>query len=564
VYLPATSLVKFEAFRANRFNTIWTSAAESNSQLDDYAIAMPIKPDKNRVFLSRHRVWCTAERYGGQGLGANGGGARCGNHGDLQIKGVGANQLAGAGTDYFHSYGGMGLAEGLLEAIWGEILAAALPHGALRTEFIIGLPDFVPVRYPVTGGPKKVPRILTGRAPILRPAHFMRAVGFHPARAIDLPLDTARTQAALQQLPYLNPEFEPLLKTEGGIEASYHRGLAFFLERLADQIATARGLRVMHGSITESNVGMNGEWLDFASISALSGYGKIILPRGTPNFLNEEDLIRKGLFDQCFYINKFIFGGKSVVDARTLDCLFMDTLRRKMRRQWAKLTGLLDSDLDAVPSDLHDRVSKAISAVALHGATSSFTILSADNNERIEMPEKLASFDVNDCLVHSAWLDDLDGIGLVIARYVGTASLRDELASALVALRRFHADYLLASGRSAEATRTKRAVVAFDCIRRNLKMRPLYRTNLHPAVDALAQHGSGKEVGAFICRNVNLGIGLLARVNGFAKVQIGHDVVEVGEESVLLNGTAVVATGVRAILQEAISALTDLSAKDVL
>jgi hypothetical protein len=562
--LPSTSLVAFEAFRANQFNPLWIAETEGNLQVDDYAIALPIKPDGNRVFLSRHRVNCEAERYGGQGLGSNGGGARCGNVGGLQIKGIGANQLAGEGTDYFHSYGGMGLAEGILEAIWGEVLAAALPYGASRTKFIIGLPDFAPVRYPVTGGPKKTRRILTGRNPILRPAHFMRAVGFHSCAALGMSMDAERTKKALIALPNLNVELEAALRVGGSLEATYQQTLTDFLDRLAAQIATARALRIMHGSITESNVGMNGEWLDFTSASALSGYGRIILPRGAPNFLNEEDLIRKGLFDLCFYVNKFVFGGRLVVDAKSLDSFFMSTLRSNMRRQWVKLTGMLDADLDAVPAELHDRVAKAISAVALHGATSSFTILSADNNERIEMPKKLASFDLNDCLARTGWLDSFEEIQVEIAKEVGIPSLRDELAAALAALRAFHAEQLRAAGRSLDEIAIKRAISAFDCIRRNLKIVPLYRTNLHPAVDKLAQYGSAEEVSAFIRRNTELGINALSKVNGFSQVQVGQDVVEVGEQNLKLNGASVPAASARRIVETANAALSVLAAKDVL
>jgi hypothetical protein len=561
--LPSTSFERFDAFRVNQFHPLWIAKGEQDLAVDQYAVALPVAPDFNRAFLSRTRVPCEAERYGGRGLGANGGGARCGNLQGLQIKGVGANPLAAKTNDYFHSYGGMGLAEGILEAIWGEILAVALPHGASQTKFIIGLPDFVPVRYPVSGGPQKTRRILTGRIPILRLAHFMRAVGFHPPTPLAGCSDAERTKAALQALPSLiSPSATAPQRNK--IEDSYFQALVHFLERLAVQIATARALRIMHGSITESNVGINGEWLDFASVSALSGYGRIILPRGAPNFLNEEDLIRNGLIDICFYINKFVFGRKLVIDAKILDKLFMNALATCLQRQWVKLTGLRDADLDAMPTELHNRLSNAISAVALHGATSSFTILSTDNNERVEMPTKLASFDLNNCLSRCAWLNDFESIQKEIAKEVDTPSLRDNLAHALTAAKTFHLNRFSAEGHSENASAARRAVLAFDCLRFNLRAVPLYRTNLYPAVDNLARAASAEEVSTFINRNVELGIKLLSKAERGVRIPVGNDRVETVGEAVHLNGEPVAAEQARAVVDAAMAALKAESQRTVL
>lgn len=78
-----------------------------------------------------------AERYGGFGIGYNGGGARCGSLGPFQVKGCGKNLLAGADQDVHHSYGGFKALYAAHEAIYGSILEGILPLGAVRILGII-------------------------------------------------------------------------------------------------------------------------------------------------------------------------------------------------------------------------------------------------------------------------------------------------------------------------------------------------------------------------------------------------------------------------------------------
>jgi hypothetical protein len=74
-----------------------------------------------------------AERYGGIGIGTNGGGARCGYYKSYQIKGVGRTPLVGKDCETWHSYGGLSLFDAIYEAIYSKILNNVLPKGAVNT-----------------------------------------------------------------------------------------------------------------------------------------------------------------------------------------------------------------------------------------------------------------------------------------------------------------------------------------------------------------------------------------------------------------------------------------------
>ena len=104
--------------------------------LERFAWAVPGARDRGDLFLPRART-LHAERYGGEGLGFHGGGVRVGSEAELQIKGIGQNPLAGEGSLADYTHGGMSLFEGIQEAIWGEVLARALPHGAVRSPAVL-------------------------------------------------------------------------------------------------------------------------------------------------------------------------------------------------------------------------------------------------------------------------------------------------------------------------------------------------------------------------------------------------------------------------------------------
>ena len=124
------SLVGYACVRIRDTRTIWINpdgvdalAAELGQAPSDAAFARHCSyvSEANQRFgdaeldRSERRTYL-AERYGGTGVGFNGGGGRVGNFGRFQSKGVGPNPLVGGGSTW-HAYGSLNLTDAAYEAI---------------------------------------------------------------------------------------------------------------------------------------------------------------------------------------------------------------------------------------------------------------------------------------------------------------------------------------------------------------------------------------------------------------------------------------------------------------
>ena len=104
-----------------------------NGLLEDFAWQIPTVP--RAAWPDTPRKTFYAESYGGDGIHQNGGGVRSAWSGDWLVKGTGINLLSGYSDEAaarFRRNGRASLCEILMEAIWGEVLHYALPHGAVR------------------------------------------------------------------------------------------------------------------------------------------------------------------------------------------------------------------------------------------------------------------------------------------------------------------------------------------------------------------------------------------------------------------------------------------------
>ncbi len=108
--------------------------------VDNYSWAV-----KNNFFTDKSRSHSDitqtmfAERYGGFGIGTNGGGARVVNINNAQIKGVGSNALAGDGALRSHSYGGLDIQGAVKEVIYSRLLNKISPIGVQNISGLIFL-----------------------------------------------------------------------------------------------------------------------------------------------------------------------------------------------------------------------------------------------------------------------------------------------------------------------------------------------------------------------------------------------------------------------------------------
>ena len=233
-----------------------------------------------------------ADRYGGTGIGHNGGSGRAAYvHGD-QVKGVGRTPLVSVLTDELHGSGGAYLEECVREAICAELVAAEFPTGAVPVLAIIETGE-VQV-WETEHGPKQERRCLLVRPAFLRPAHFERAPGFISTD----PKEGAKDAARVRQT------WAAALATYGAdrMLAAYRQ----FWPRWSAQLAYAFAYRLPHGGNTSSNIALDGRLLDFGAMAAMPSWARIsTMIGGAPVGMDMQFLVQ-ALQAQCVFWGRHV------------------------------------------------------------------------------------------------------------------------------------------------------------------------------------------------------------------------------------------------------------------
>jgi hypothetical protein len=200
-----------------------------------------------------------ADRYGGSGIGHNGGSGRALNLNGYNIKGVGRTPLVSASTSRSHAAGGAYLEEAVRETIFAEIVAQSFPHSAVPTLALIDLGEVQD--WHSEWSPSKERRVLIVRPAFLRPAHFERAVGFVAEDPREARRDSERVAAMFATLDDLPARFEQLWR------------------RWAEQLAHGFVFQLSHGNNTSSNIALDGRLLDFGAATALPSWARVASTR---------------------------------------------------------------------------------------------------------------------------------------------------------------------------------------------------------------------------------------------------------------------------------------------
>ena len=255
--------VPIETYRVEGLSTVWLSSkfdGDEASFAQQFSFADPNTTCLEELcFNQEEKLLVLGERYGGKGIGYNGGGARCGTIGPYQLKGIGANQLVGDHNNQVHSYGGLDARSAICEAIFTNVLSKVLPVGVADVYGIIFTGKNAAID-PMSQ--EKCWGSILVREACVRPAHFLPATGFQPRveHGKSLRPDFARTKIVNQKL-------------DGNFSSpnEYVMFLGEFLSRCANQMAFARVARVMHSTMTPSNISIDGRWLDLPLSSFISG-----------------------------------------------------------------------------------------------------------------------------------------------------------------------------------------------------------------------------------------------------------------------------------------------------
>lgn len=296
--------VPFETVKANTGKVIYynkelgftLTASELMSKYNYITIDTALESDN---FLDRKVFF--AERYGGDGISTNGGGGRCGFDGVFQLKGLGPNQLVGdRPRDTYgnsHANGLLSLDVAIYEAIWAEVINIALPYGAVRTVAVIDL------EHDFEEPDQKHARGLLIRLPVVRPAHFIRAIYYKEAKKDVISEDAKRVMLAIRKLVGFLPR-QSFANKASSLDEQLSLGMVELASRYAKQFAAARAKRIFHQSISASNLTIDGAWIDLAGATVFSN--KVWWEGfNIKKFLREYEPAIESIRDMCYYLFKY-------------------------------------------------------------------------------------------------------------------------------------------------------------------------------------------------------------------------------------------------------------------
>ena len=251
--------------------------------LENYAFAIPDSNEDSKYFLKEEKTFYSTF-YGGGGIGFNLGDGRAAASGKFQIKGVGVTPMVK--NEINHANGRASLEEAMREAYWGEVNARELPHGANRVIAIID--RGTTGKYPY--GETHRDALIIREDPV-RPAHFMQVMNdLKDPRAENLQFVPEETLLSLiEALPIP----KPALGLNGTL--SILAGLREFIKRTTAQHAASFAKGFYHGAPSESNIEIDGKFLDYGTHTSQPNHGKVhvlehVLPAGETTQIKEKIL----------------------------------------------------------------------------------------------------------------------------------------------------------------------------------------------------------------------------------------------------------------------------------
>lgn len=412
-----------------------------------------------------------AERYGGRGIGANGGGARCGLVGDVQIKGIGRTPAASDFTSYWYSHGAVTLEEAWRESILGEVCHEALPFGGVRAYGIVDTGLSAPVEG-AAGVVDHAPGALLLRQAKLRPGHYMAAPlhRMNIEQAAGWPSDAKRVSRAIGVIAL------------GADACGYqsvppHGGLLKQIaERFARQAAAARAKRIVHGALSCSNIALDGAYMDFGTLTTVSDYGPIIVARGHPDATHEQEELYPTLYDLAFYCNKYGIGDQEHCPPAALVAHFEERFQNRLAIEFLKLTGIPEAALQWLDGDVGRQLCVEFGRLTVTGMCSPFKLR--------EMPASMTSCPLSAVLRR---LSTASNEGQACSR-LSELGLPGHDASRIAACFRRAISQVLS--RVAPHRRADIAdFIAVNGYRLNLPLDPLYRPNLVRSISAAMAQG---------------------------------------------------------------------------
>lgn len=280
--LPATSFLTMKTRRLRRPHLVWKSSLhEALPEESTSLFCSPLPGEPADIYLDQERE-ALVDLYGGSMLGTAGGSGRSATFGRFQLKGVGVTPAVAHDGEFYHSTGTLPLADACREAIFSEAFSIALPFGVVPVLSVWR----TGATYPEQGDLGRRQRALLARPFAARPAHFLRNPSFLAGQrsageqAPGWTIDALRTRSALNTLA---DHFRDLLGMPAECAANddlvdpavLDAGLRMIARRYAAQCAAAFAKRLSHGSLTCSNLALDGRFVDFGSACYVPQYQRV-------------------------------------------------------------------------------------------------------------------------------------------------------------------------------------------------------------------------------------------------------------------------------------------------
>ncbi|UOD27366.1 hypothetical protein INH39_17685 [Massilia violaceinigra] len=487
ISLPDSSFVDFSAYRATNAHIVWNnSMGLRQARLNEHAYFVPLPGDDASCVDSGDAKVFRGERYGGGGIGVNGGGARCGLHGAIQIKGIGPNVLAGREGPYWHSYGGESLAGSIREAIWGEICNAVLPHGAVRVHGVVDTGTSVPRHGAMSSQlPVSTRRGLTIREAALRPAHYIRALEYRrdDEKFHGIGSDAGRTRLAVGSLPATCRSLYQI--TSGSDVEAINTGLLCMATRFAQQHAASWAKRMIHGTISASNLSLDGRAIDFGTMSSVSDYGRIIVAKAGFDAWQTSpisDVLRELLRTLIKYV-PFPDKLRLLAYAELLNT-FTEACDTSKKKEFVKLIGFPQSFVEEAGVASFDRLYDCMVEIISAGNLEPFRLYSACAVAGADMPHQMGEYRLNDILTTVALHAGRDEADHALRPQLADEALRKRFIQEYFAIREVYLARFSEQGRGAAMF-----LLALDSVRLNQDLPGLYRHHLDRRIEAAVNDG---------------------------------------------------------------------------
>ena len=522
--LPSSSYIKFNITRLSSPSLLWMQSGESSKRiLSDCGWCQPLDGESSDAYTNEKEV-ALAERYGAAGVGVNGGGVRCGVFRGQLLKGIGRTVLAGDGAANEHSYGGASANAAIREAIWGEVFNTALPYKAVTAKAVL-LTGTLLASHSLQNSYSL--RAITVRPLFVRPAHFMRATFFKPDNKFkrDYVSDAQRTSSALHQL------ICNLGTAEIGVsQLTEHRkdviaNIAKIFDRFAVQVAAARAKRLVHSSLSPSNIALDGRFADFGGASAISDHGKIIIAPKCPDSSNEHIILLRSVDELLFYVQKYIGCLEDWQEAaKFIRATFLETLDKRYSLELLKLSGVSEGKLLKLKQTEIAALSKVFKDIINGNRFMPFKYSGLNTGNAPIMPDRMGILHLGSCITESVEDTHPEAMDSRLVNEIPSATLRSRFVETMQKL-------LSQSTLSleAEAVQANLNFCRMNALRLNMPMPQLYFHNLRPAIDSAMRFPG--QIQAFVDS-------ITARFGALVKDTNDDGVIWPISDSVILNGRA--------------------------